>query len=121
MPCDSLTTGQDHISIGISVIPERSRTPSLLFSLPDFLPLAWLLVSQKKVTLSGLAGVELGQGDCNANKVLLNEALPAASATEANRWYSFDELDEAVTSKAGAAVAKLTVERYRAALNRACK
>ena len=77
--------------------------------------------SAKKVTLSGLAGVELGQGDCNANKVLLNEALPAASATEANRWYSFDELDEAVTSKAGAAVAKLTVERYRAALNRACK
>ena len=76
---------------------------------------------KKKVTLSGLAGVELGQGDCNANKVLLNKALPAASATEANRWYSFDELDEAVTSKAGAAVAKLTVERYRAALNRACK
>ena len=52
---------------------------------------------------------------------MLNEALPAASATEANRWYSFDELNEAVTSKAGAAVAKLTVERYRVALNRACK
>ena len=63
----------------------------------------------------------MGQGDCNAKRVMVNEALPAASATEANRWYSTDELDEAVTSKADAAVAKLTVERYRAALNRACK
>ena len=52
---------------------------------------------------------------------MLNEALPAASATEANRWCSFDELDEAVTSTKGAAVVKLKVERYLAALNSACK
>ena len=56
-----------------------------------------MLVPLKKVTLSGLAGVELGQGDCNTRKVMLNERLTAARAVDANRLFSFDELDDAVT------------------------